>query len=77
MLEWGRGLGGSSCAPLGRREMEWCDPRAFALRRPWAGFFGPFGPFGPLGPLGRWAFGLLGRWDWGEAGTEDNAGTAC
>jgi hypothetical protein len=38
--------GGSSCAPLGRRELESCDPRAFALLRSWAEFFGPFGPLG-------------------------------
>jgi hypothetical protein len=41
--------GGSSCAPLGRRELESCDPRAFALLRPWAEFFGPFGPLGSGG----------------------------
>ena len=49
-----------------------CDPRAFALRRPWAGFFGPFGPLG----LGRgWggdkAGTVLLRWgagEWGRGG---------
>ena len=31
---------------MGRRGLESCDPRAFALRRPWAWFFGPVGPLG-------------------------------
>ena len=40
-----------------------CDPRAFALLRPWAEFFGPFGPLGLGGGWGGDKGGMaLLRW---------------
>jgi hypothetical protein len=58
----GRGwaVAGFSRAPLGRRDLQSWNPRAFALLRPWARFLRPVGP----GRDGRWSWGLLGREGW-------------